>query len=154
YSSTSQPPSTPLSNQTTPITEEAAPMPHESPLQSVHSLRHDEGSLSLNELTNLCTLLSKKNLEQTIKTSQARRRAKVVISDDEEAEEDPSNQGRSLIEELDLDSGISLVPPHLLQMQLEEDKVLKMFKLTPEEEDNTAGVKEKGKGKAIMHESE
>ncbi|GJW80720.1 hypothetical protein Tco_0144695 [Tanacetum coccineum] len=139
YSSTSQPPSTPLSNQTTPVTEEAAPMPHESPLQSVHLLGHDEGSLSLNELTDLCTLLSKKvesleselkqtkqtyhaaltklikrvkKLEQTIKTSQARRRAKVVISDDEEAEEDPSNQGRSLIEELDLDAGISLVPPH------------------------------------------
>ncbi|GJY40894.1 hypothetical protein Tco_0428164 [Tanacetum coccineum] len=29
-----------------------------------------------------------------------------------EAEEDPSNQGRSLIEELDLDAEISLVPPH------------------------------------------
>ncbi|GJV27454.1 hypothetical protein Tco_1383902 [Tanacetum coccineum] len=53
-----------------------------------------------------------KKLEQTIKTSQARRRAKVVISDDEEAEEDPSNQERSLIEELDLDAGISLVPSH------------------------------------------
>ncbi|GJT78942.1 hypothetical protein Tco_1045667 [Tanacetum coccineum] len=63
---------------------------------------------------------------QTIKTSQARRRSKVVISNDEDAEEDPSNQGRSLIEELDLDAGISLV---------EEDKVLKMFKLTPYEEE-------------------
>ncbi|GKC50863.1 hypothetical protein Tco_1073608 [Tanacetum coccineum] len=112
HPSTSQPPSTPPSNQTTPVTEEAALMPHESPLQSVHSLGRDEGSLSLNELTDLCTSLSKKKLEQTIKTSQARRRAKVVISDDEEAEEDPSNQGRSLIEELDLDAGISLVPPH------------------------------------------
>ncbi|GJY70452.1 putative ribonuclease H-like domain-containing protein [Tanacetum coccineum] len=53
-----------------------------------------------------------KKLEQTIKISQARRRAKVVLFDDEEAEEDPSNQGRSLIKELDLDAGISLVPPH------------------------------------------
>ncbi|GJU94355.1 hypothetical protein Tco_1319111, partial [Tanacetum coccineum] len=43
---------------------------------------------------------------------QARRRAKVIISDDKEAEEDPSNQGRSLIEELDLDAEISLVPLH------------------------------------------
>ncbi|GKC11431.1 hypothetical protein Tco_1008213 [Tanacetum coccineum] len=132
HSSTLQPPS----NQTTPVTEEAALMPHESPLQSVHSLGHDEGSLSLNELTDLCTSLSKKvkcleselkqtkqtynaaltklikrvkKLEQIIKTSQAKRRAKVVIFDDEEAEEDPSNQGRSLIEELDLDAGISLL---------------------------------------------
>ncbi|GJU94686.1 ribonuclease H-like domain-containing protein, partial [Tanacetum coccineum] len=106
---------------------------------SVHSLGRDEGSLSLNELTNLYTSLSKKvesleselkqtkqtsnvaltklikrvkKLEQTIKTSQARRRAKVVISNDEEVEEDPSNQGRSLIEELDLDAEISLVPSH------------------------------------------
>ncbi|GJU53828.1 hypothetical protein Tco_1227542 [Tanacetum coccineum] len=39
-------------------------------------------------------------------------RAKVVISDDEEEEEDTSNQGRSLIEELDLDTGISLVSTH------------------------------------------
>ncbi|GJV57715.1 putative ribonuclease H-like domain-containing protein [Tanacetum coccineum] len=179
HPSTLQPPSTPQSNQTTPVTEEAALMPYESPLYSVYSLGRDEGSLSLNELTDLCTSLSKKvesleseskqtkqtynaaltklikrvkKFKQIIKTSQARRRAKVVISDDEEAEEDPSNMGRSLIEELDLDAGISLL--QLLQMQLEEDKVLKMFKLTPEEEENTAGVKEKDKGKVIMHESE
>ncbi|GKD79704.1 hypothetical protein Tco_1342325 [Tanacetum coccineum] len=53
-----------------------------------------------------------KKLEQTIKIIQAGRRAKVVISDADEDEEDPSKQGRSLIEELDLDDGISLVPPH------------------------------------------
>ncbi|GJW18908.1 putative ribonuclease H-like domain-containing protein, partial [Tanacetum coccineum] len=112
HPSTSQSPSTPPFNQTTPITEEAALMPHESPLQSIYSLGRDKGSLSLNELTDLCTSLSKKKLEQTIKTSQARRRAKVVISNDKEVEEDPSNQGRSLIEELDLDVGIYLVPPY------------------------------------------
>ncbi|GJY08310.1 hypothetical protein Tco_0375364 [Tanacetum coccineum] len=105
-------PSTPPSNQTTHITEEAALIPHESPLQSVYSLGHNEGSLLLNELTDLCTSLSKKKLEHTIKISQARRRAKVVISDVKEDEEDPSKQGRSLIEELDLDAGISLVPSH------------------------------------------
>ncbi|GJZ08063.1 hypothetical protein Tco_0542346, partial [Tanacetum coccineum] len=108
HPSTSQPPSTPQSNQTKPAIEEAAPMPHESPLQSVHSLRSDEGSLSLNELMDIFTSLSKK----IIKIIQARRRAKVVISDTEEDEEDPSKQGRSLIEELDLDAGISLVPTH------------------------------------------
>ncbi|GKG12436.1 hypothetical protein Tco_0346673, partial [Tanacetum coccineum] len=105
----------------------------------VHSLECDEGSLSLNELTDIYTSLSKKieslkfelkqtkqtynaaltklikrvkKLEHTIKISQARRRAKVVIFDDEEAKEDPSNQGRSLIEELNLDAGIYLAPPH------------------------------------------
>ncbi|GJS35289.1 hypothetical protein Tco_0533671 [Tanacetum coccineum] len=139
-SSTSQPPSTPPSIQTTPVAEEAALMPHDSPLPRVHSLGSDEGHLSLNELTVLCTSLSKKvesleyelkqtkqtystaltklikrvkQLEQTIKTSQARRRAKVVISDAVEDEEDSSKQGRSLIEELDMDAGISLVPPHV-----------------------------------------
>ncbi|GKF21093.1 hypothetical protein Tco_0069731, partial [Tanacetum coccineum] len=137
HPSTSQLPSTPQSNQTTPVTEDL--IPHESPLQSVHSFGHDEGSLSLNELTDLCTSLSKKvaslkselkqtkqtyhdaltklikrvkKLEHTIKISQARMRAKVVISDAEENEEDPFNQGRSLIEELELDARISLVPPH------------------------------------------
>ncbi|GJT55152.1 putative ribonuclease H-like domain-containing protein, partial [Tanacetum coccineum] len=83
HPSTSQPPSTPPSNQTTPVIEEAALMPHESPLQSVHSLGRDEGSLSLNELTDLYTSLSKK---------QSKRIAKVVISGVEEDEEDPSNR--------------------------------------------------------------
>ncbi|GJR40717.1 hypothetical protein Tco_1216401 [Tanacetum coccineum] len=186
----------------------AAPIPHESPLQSVHSLGCDEGSLSLNELTDLCTSLSKKvesleselkqtkqtyhaaltklikrvnKLEQTIKTSQAMRRAKVVISNDEEAKEDPSNQGRSLIEELDLDAGISLVPPHAADQerfdetpisdQPEEQRrrevstgsggVSTASRLvstadisTVSELDSTASVKAKDKGKAIMHESE
>ncbi|GJU93514.1 hypothetical protein Tco_1318270 [Tanacetum coccineum] len=115
--STSQPPSTPPSIQTTPVAKEAAPIPYDLPLPRVHSLGSDEGSLSLNELTVLCTSLSKKveslesklkqtkqtystaltklikrvkKLEQTIKTSQARRRAKVMISDAEEDEEDSS----------------------------------------------------------------
>ncbi|GKA99849.1 hypothetical protein Tco_0827843 [Tanacetum coccineum] len=151
HPSTSQPPSTSQSNQTTHITEEAAPMPHESPFQSVHSLGRDEGSLSLNELTDLCTLLSMKvkKLEQTIKTSQVTRRAKVVISDDEEDEEDTSNQGRSLIEELDLDAGISLVPPHAADQGMIDDT-----HISDQLEEYTAGVKAKDKGKAIMHESE
>ncbi|GJV07583.1 hypothetical protein Tco_1345239 [Tanacetum coccineum] len=129
---------------TTPVTEEAASMPHESPLQSVHSLGHDEGSLSLHELMVLCTNLSNKvtsleaelaqtkqtygtaltklikkvkKLEQTVKTSQSRRRTRVVLSDEEEVFEDPSKRGRSLIEELDLDAEISLVPPHDAEIQ-------------------------------------
>ncbi|GJW79482.1 hypothetical protein Tco_0143457 [Tanacetum coccineum] len=56
-----------------------------------------------------------KKLEQTVKTSQARRRTKIIASDDEEdlVVEDPSKQGMSMIEEMDLDAGISLVPPHV-----------------------------------------
>ncbi|GJW74367.1 hypothetical protein Tco_0133737 [Tanacetum coccineum] len=77
-------------------------------------LEDSEGlkTLPTAEIFKQLDLIGVKNLEQTIKTSQARRRAKVVMSDDEEAKEDPSNQGRRLIKELDLDAGISLVPPH------------------------------------------
>ncbi|GJT13110.1 hypothetical protein Tco_0860152 [Tanacetum coccineum] len=153
--SSSQPPSTPPSTassiQTTPVAEEAAPMPYYLPLPRDHLLGSDEGSLSLNELTVLYTSLSKKveslesklkqtkqtysttliklikkvkKLEQTIKTSQSRRRAKVVISDAGKDEEDPSKQGRSLIEELDMDARISLVPPHVVnQGRFDDTKV-------------------------------
>ncbi|GJS80570.1 hypothetical protein Tco_0730451 [Tanacetum coccineum] len=169
-------------------------MPHESPLQSVYSLRRDEGSFSLHELLDLCTSLSKKvasleselkqtkhtynaaltklinrvkKLEQTIKKSQARRRSKVVISDDEEAEEDPFNQGRSLIEELDLDAGISLVPPHAAdqgkiddtQISDQPEKQLGVFSVATALADAARRrqillVKAKDKSKSIMHESE
>ncbi|GKE38261.1 hypothetical protein Tco_1461666 [Tanacetum coccineum] len=42
-------------------------------------------------------------------------RTKIIASDNEEdlVVKDPSKQGRSLIEEMDLDAGISLVPPHV-----------------------------------------
>ncbi|GKA46479.1 hypothetical protein Tco_0739362 [Tanacetum coccineum] len=86
---------------------EAVLMPHESPLHSVYSLGRDEGSLSLNELTDLCTSLSNKvqtNLEE----------GQEWWNDDEEDLEDPSKQGRNLIEELDIDDGISLVSSTML----------------------------------------
>ncbi|GJX10487.1 hypothetical protein Tco_0200346 [Tanacetum coccineum] len=67
-------------------------------------------------------------------------RAKVVISNAEEDKEDPSKQGRSLIEELDLDAGISLCSTAYFS--------------TVSELGSTAGVKAKDKGKAIMQESE
>ncbi|GJR78831.1 putative ribonuclease H-like domain-containing protein [Tanacetum coccineum] len=97
--------------------KEAVPMPHESPLHSVYSLRRDEGSLSLSELTDLCTSLSKKveglesqlkqtkqtystaltklilrvkKLEQKVKTTKVRRRARIVLSEDKENVEDSS----------------------------------------------------------------
>ncbi|GJV35347.1 hypothetical protein Tco_1407824 [Tanacetum coccineum] len=54
--STSKPPHT----QPTSVVEESVPTPHESPLQSVHSFGCDEGNLSINELTVLCTSLSNK----------------------------------------------------------------------------------------------
>ncbi|GKA48219.1 hypothetical protein Tco_0741177 [Tanacetum coccineum] len=49
-----------------------------------------------------------KRLEKTIKTRQARRNARIVVSDDEEDLEDPSKQGRK-ITEIDQDPDNSLV---------------------------------------------
>ncbi|GJY65195.1 hypothetical protein Tco_0466655 [Tanacetum coccineum] len=145
--------------------KEAVPMPHESPFHSAHLLGRDEGSLSLNELTDLCTSLS--------------------------------NKGKSLIEELDMDAGIYLVPSHAVDEGRNDDtqiydlpaEQLGVFSAATALADaakrrrsvetvqtytrrrrsvstgsgrvsnasrtvNTAGVKAKDKGKAIMQESE
>ncbi|GJV42227.1 ribonuclease H-like domain-containing protein [Tanacetum coccineum] len=110
-------------------------MPHDSPLPRVNTLGSDEGSMTLQELMVFCTTLSKKvesletdlkqtkqiygaaytrlikkvkKLEKTAKSSQARRRARIVVSDDEDDLEDPSKQGRK-IAAIDQDPGISLV---------------------------------------------
>ncbi|GKA53242.1 hypothetical protein Tco_0746557 [Tanacetum coccineum] len=96
--STSQPPITP--------TEEATPMPHESPFHSVHSLGRDEGSMQQHELMDLVTKLTEKIgvLEKDL------RRDRIVISKDEDAVEDSSKQGRK-ISDIDTDPIISLVQP-------------------------------------------
>ncbi|GJS54034.1 hypothetical protein Tco_0627396 [Tanacetum coccineum] len=110
-------------------------MPHELPLYNVHSLGRDEGSLSLNELTVLCTSLSEKvssleselkntketysstltriilrvkKLEKQVQTTNSRRKTRIILSEDEDVVEDHSNQGR-IIEEIDADTDITLV---------------------------------------------
>ncbi|GJS66507.1 putative ribonuclease H-like domain-containing protein [Tanacetum coccineum] len=82
--------------------------PCDSPLPRVHTLVSDEGSMTLQELTVLCTTMSKKleSLEADLK--QTKMRAKIVVSDDEEDSEDSSKQGR-MIEEVDQDAGVTLV---------------------------------------------
>ncbi|GKF17255.1 hypothetical protein Tco_0062173, partial [Tanacetum coccineum] len=117
--STLQPPITP--------TEEASLMLHESPLQSVHSLRRDKGSLSQNELMDLVTNLTdrievlEKDLQQTKKIySKSRRRARIVLSEDEDAAEDSSKQGRK-ISDIDTYPIISLVQPHQDMEDIEYD---------------------------------
>ncbi|GJZ06196.1 hypothetical protein Tco_0539989 [Tanacetum coccineum] len=133
--STTQPPTSSPSMPTTHVTEEAAPMPHDSPLPRVHSHGSEEGSLTLPELMVLYTSLSKKveslesdlkqtkqtygaaytklimkvkNLEHQVKSIKAKRKVKLVISDDEDDLEDPSKQGRK-IAQIDEDEGITLV---------------------------------------------
>ncbi|GKC30800.1 hypothetical protein Tco_1038094, partial [Tanacetum coccineum] len=140
---THQPSPSPHPIDTTHHTEEPTQMPYESPLHSVHSLGCDEGSLSLNELTILCTSLSNKvarlepelkqtketysialtklilrvkKLEKQVQTTNSRRKTKLVLSEDEDAAEDPSNQGR-IIEEIDADTNITLVTPTKVSSQ-------------------------------------
>ncbi|GJU28531.1 hypothetical protein Tco_1167152 [Tanacetum coccineum] len=98
--STLQPPTSSPSMPTTHVAEEAAPMPHDSPLLMVYLLRSDEGSLTLNEL-------KVKKLEHNVKSIKARRKVRLVISDDEDDLEDPSKQGRK-IAQIDEDEGITL----------------------------------------------
>ncbi|GJV87548.1 hypothetical protein Tco_1531486 [Tanacetum coccineum] len=110
-------------------------IPQYSPLPRVNILGSDEGSMTLQELMVFYTTLSKKvkiletDLKQTkltygaaytklikkvkklknkVKSSQARRRARIIVSDDEDDLEDPSKQGRK-IDEIDQDPTISLV---------------------------------------------
>ncbi|GKF19949.1 hypothetical protein Tco_0068587, partial [Tanacetum coccineum] len=102
-----------------PDAEYQVPSPSESPLHAVHSHGSDEGSLKLIELMNLVTKLSErirvleddlkrtkqtysaaftklilriKKLESKVKTGKARKRVRVVLSEDEE--DDFSKQGR------------------------------------------------------------
>nr|GEY10452.1 hypothetical protein [Tanacetum cinerariifolium] len=60
-----------------------------------------------------------KKLEKTIKISQARRRAKIVISNDDMVSEDSSKQGR-MIEDIDQDAGVILVT--LTKVSSQEDQ--------------------------------
>ncbi|GKF20065.1 hypothetical protein Tco_0068703 [Tanacetum coccineum] len=62
-------------------------------------------------------ILRVKKLEKTVKTGKARRRARIVLSEDEDAAEDSSKQGRK-ISYIDTDPTISLVQP---QQDMEYD---------------------------------
>ncbi|GKB86281.1 hypothetical protein Tco_0958553, partial [Tanacetum coccineum] len=106
--STSQPPTSSPSMPTTHVAEEAAPMPHDSPLPRVHSLGSDEGSLTLNELTVLCTSLSKKveSLESDLKQTKQTYGAaytKLIMK-----VKKLEHKGRK-IAQIDKDEGITLV---------------------------------------------
>ncbi|GJW38594.1 hypothetical protein Tco_0064439 [Tanacetum coccineum] len=106
-SSTSKPPTSPPSIQTTHVVEEAATMPHDSPLPRVHLLRSNEGNHTYGAAyTNL--IMKVKKLDHNVKSRKARRRVRLVISDDEDNQEDPSKQGRK-IDQIDEDEGITLV---------------------------------------------
>ncbi|GJX05643.1 hypothetical protein Tco_0191559 [Tanacetum coccineum] len=116
-------PTQPSPTQPSPGLEHHLPTPSESPIHVVYLHRSDEGRLKLNELTDLVTklfdrigvleddlkttkqtyssaftklILRVKKLEAQIKIGKARRRAKIVHSDDEDIADDSSKQGRIL----------------------------------------------------------
>ncbi|GJS00671.1 hypothetical protein Tco_0317179 [Tanacetum coccineum] len=140
-------PTSPPFMQTTYVAEEAATMPHDSPLLRVHSLGSDEGSMTLNELTVLCTTLSKKveTLESDLKQTKLTYGAaytklimKVKKLDDEDELEDPSKQGRK-IAQIDEDEGITLVQMSAqTQGRHEHDFKESDFEFIAPEEDYTA----------------
>ncbi|GJR51507.1 hypothetical protein Tco_1402028 [Tanacetum coccineum] len=121
--------------------EEAIPMPHESPLYSVHSLGRDEGSLSLNELT---LILRVKKLEHKVKTSKSRRKSRLILSDDGE---DSSKQERKIFE-IDTDPIISLVQPEQedvdIHIRTSDDTEVLLEEDQPTEREEYQGSGEKG----------
>ncbi|GKA59454.1 putative reverse transcriptase domain-containing protein [Tanacetum coccineum] len=93
-------PTQPSPTQPSPGIEHHLPTPNESHIHVVHSHGSDEGRLKLNELTDLVTkLFDRIGLEAQIKIGKARRRAKIVHSDDEDIADDSSKQGRILSNE-------------------------------------------------------
>ncbi|GKB45854.1 hypothetical protein Tco_0896607 [Tanacetum coccineum] len=123
--------------------------PYDSPLPGGHTPGSDEGSMTLNELTVLCTQLSTKvasleqdlkqtkkvygnaytklimrvkKLEHKVKSRQPRRRAIVVISDTKEDLEDPSKQGRR-IAKINQNPSISLVQDERTSWIQEDAKI-------------------------------
>ncbi|GKB00582.1 hypothetical protein Tco_0828575 [Tanacetum coccineum] len=151
--------------QATHVAEEAATMPYDSPLLRVHSLKSDEGSMTLNKLMVLCTTLSKKvetlesdlkqtkltygaaytklimkvkKLEHKVKSSKAKRKVRLVVSEYEDELEDPSKQGRK-IAQIDEDEGITLVQMSAqTQGRHEHDFEESDFEFIAPEEDYTA----------------
>ncbi|GKC60275.1 putative ribonuclease H-like domain-containing protein [Tanacetum coccineum] len=80
--------------------------PHDSPLPRVYTLGSDEGM---------------KKLEKKVKINKARRKARIVISDEEEDVEDPSKQGR-MIKDIDEDTYITLVTPIKVSSQSDQSE--------------------------------
>ncbi|GJX19430.1 hypothetical protein Tco_0222107 [Tanacetum coccineum] len=130
------------------------------------SPQHPPGGVSLNELMDLVTQLTTKvvslenelmntkkvygsaftklvnrvkKLEKQLKTCTARRGTKIVLSEDEAVEEDSSKQGRSLIDELDMDVDFSLVPSHDAEIQ---EKISDDTEVLLEEEETTKLIEE------------
>ncbi|GJT91314.1 hypothetical protein Tco_1080159 [Tanacetum coccineum] len=128
-------PSPTQQTQPSPDIEQHVTPPHDSPLHAVYLHGSDEGNLKLTELMNLVNkffarievleddlkktkqlysstfsklILMVKKLETQVKTRKARRKARIVHSDDEDIADDSSKQGRK-ISHIDKDPNVFLV---------------------------------------------
>ncbi|GKF62803.1 hypothetical protein Tco_0182857, partial [Tanacetum coccineum] len=87
--------------------------------QKVEGFESDLKKIKKLYVTSFKKLINRvKSLKDELKFQKSkykRRRLTLVTFEDEEdlVAEDPSKQGRSLIEEMNLDARISLVPPHV-----------------------------------------
>ncbi|GJS03883.1 putative ribonuclease H-like domain-containing protein [Tanacetum coccineum] len=161
----------------TPLFEkETTSMPHDSPLHVVHSHGSAEGSMQQHDLMVLVNKLNdridrlEKDLQQTkktystaltklvlrvkkleykLKSGKARRKAKIVLFDDEEIAKDSSKQGRK-ISQIDEDPTISLVQDEGISLILHEEEVHEKpsdeTKVIVQEETPTKIIEEHGSG--------
>nr|GEW34405.1 hypothetical protein [Tanacetum cinerariifolium] len=79
--------------------------PHDLPLLGGNTLGREEGRMAINELT---LIMKVKKLESKVKSRKARRKVRLIVSEDEDNLEDPSKQGRK-IAEINEDEGITLL---------------------------------------------
>ncbi|GJU17024.1 hypothetical protein Tco_1144990 [Tanacetum coccineum] len=171
-----QPSPSPEPLQPTHEAEETASMPYDLPLHDVHSYGSAEGSMQQHDLTVLVkksndkidglekdlqqtkkiysTALTKlvlrvKKLEYKLKSGKARRKAKIVLSDDEEIVEDSSKQRRK-ISQIDEDPTISLVQDEgiswIPQEEEGHEKPSDETKVIIQEETPTKIIEEYGSG--------
>ncbi|GJS35227.1 hypothetical protein Tco_0533609 [Tanacetum coccineum] len=124
--STSQPPNT----QPTPDVEEAVPMPHESLPQCLEAELAQTKQTYGTAFTKLIKKVKK--LEQTVKSTQARRRFRIVVSDDEEGvlvikeEKEVSTVGAehsTVIPEVSTAAANLLEPEKKTKKQLEQERL-------------------------------
>ncbi|GJZ09128.1 hypothetical protein Tco_0543411 [Tanacetum coccineum] len=147
HPSTSQQPPTPPFMQTIHDAEEPATMPHDSSQPRVQSLGSDEGSLTPNELTVLCTTLSKKIQEDAETQGRTSADTEILLEQEEPTElvEDPGSgeKGEKEISTAEvLVSTASAIP--------------EVSTATPERQVyiRRSAEKRKDKGKAIMKDDE
>ncbi|GJW11921.1 putative ribonuclease H-like domain-containing protein [Tanacetum coccineum] len=112
----------PVESHHTPSGDPTISQPPLSSPSRVLALENDLQQTNKVYSTAIIKLIMKvKRLEKIVKSSKVRRRANIVISNDDMASEDSSKQGR-MIEDIDEDAGITLVTPTKASTQDDQPK--------------------------------